>query len=376
MTVFTSPQHKWEILLTRLNGETVGAIMDPVDLKYTRVESGACEIEFNTQDPTDLNLVEVLPHKRKLKVYRDNALVFWGKIREPLIITQDGAQVKAIDPWGQMNVPAHLDYDFSGGSTLKEMLETIKLGEGLVGYHPFNNFDIVGTPVLTYTAHLKVGQRISEFIESLCSSNPNTGSWFRMDAQDDAGENGILTVYDYSDRVDTGAARWEYGNNTLDNVTAFQIEHRGLCNSVRVYYKGGFEDVQDSASIDEYGLAEKWLRRPGVLESATATKIAYAHLKVTPYTIGSFEPAANAPALFDDFDVGDIGHTYFQMSSPNRLSGNVMYYKADDMIPNRVELTVDKSGVENMSFGDDSVRANRRNAGSTLRRHPTRAWQH
>ena len=376
MPYYPRPQHKWEILLTRLDGTTVGQLFDPVDLKYIRNESGACEVEFNTQDPTDLNLVEVLPHKRKLKVYRDNELVYWGKIREPLVITQDGAQIKSIDPWGAMNVPAHADYDFSSGSTLKDMLDIIKLGEGLLGYHPFNNFDIAGTPAVEFTAKLSVGQRISEFIESLCSSNPNSGSWFRMDAQDDVGANGLMTIYDYTDRRDNGEARWEYGNNTLDNVVAFQIEHRGLCNSVRVYYSGGFEEIIDMDSIEEYGLAEKWLRRPGVSDGSTAYKIAASHLKVTPYTIGSFEPGPNAPSLFDTFDVGDLCRTYFQMNAPNRMTGNIMYYSADDMIPNRVELTVDKSGVENMSFGDDSVRANRRNRHATMRKRTTNAWQH
>lgn len=369
MPLFASPQHRWDLLLTNLAGTVVGQIFDPVDLKYTRVESGACGIEFNTLDPTDLNLVQVLPHKRKVKVYRDNELVFWGKIREPLVITQDGAQVKAVDPWGSLNAPAHVQMDFTD-DTLLEILTTIKSVEGLVGYHPMNGIALAGTPAETFTATLKMGQRISEFVESLCSSNPNSGSWFRVDAQDDPAEPAVLTCYDYTDRVDNAQARWEYGNATLDNVTSFQIEHRGLCNSVRVYYKGGWEEVQDLSSIDEYGLAEKWLRRPGVSDAATAVKIANSKIKATPYTIGSFEPAANAPALFDDFDVGDKCRTYFQMGAAKRISGEVMYYQADDMIPSRVELTVDKSGVENMAFGDGAVSANRRDRKNTLRRHP------
>jgi hypothetical protein len=265
--------------------------------------------------------------------------------------------VKSHDPWGNLNAPAHDTYTFVD-KTLKEITEEVLMGETT-----WRARDLAfGSETLseTFSCKLKKGQRIAEFIESLCSSNPTSGSWFRIDALEDPDDNGVIHFYDYNDRVDNAQAKWEYGSDTLDNTVSFQIEHRGLCNKVTVFGKLGLEiSVQDNDSIDEYGLVEKMIRRPGVDDTETATKIAYSRLKVTPYTIGSFEPGPNAPQLFDDFDVGDLCRTYFQMSAPNRLTGNVMYYKASDMIPSRVELTIDNSGVENMAFGDGSLAANR-----------------
>lgn len=361
------PAHEWTLLLTNLAGTVTGQFYDPVDLKYVRTESGACEIEFSTEDPQDLTLAQLHPHKSKVKAYRDGELVFWGKVMPGMKINQDGALVSARDPWYWLNSPAHEDYTFSG-ATLQEIAEIVLTAETA-----YNTRDLAfGSETLstTFTCKLKKGQRIGEFLESLCSKgNPNSGSWFRIDALDDPSDNAVMHFYDFSDRVDNAGARWEYGNNTLDNVTAFEVETRSVLNKVRVYYKGGYEEVIDASSVATYGPVEKWFRRPGVDDAGTAAKIASSKIVPTPLTIGSFEPAPNAPSLFDDFDVGDKCRAYFQMKPPNRLTGNIMYYIANDLIPTRVEVTVDKSGVENIAFGDDSVHANRRNRRRTVRHH-------
>jgi len=367
---FVAPQHRWDILLTNLAGVTVGQIYNPVDLKYTRVVNGACEIEFTSNDPSDLNTLEIMPHKRMVKAYRDGVLRFWGKIQEPLVVNQDGAHVIARDPWAQLNIPSHADYEFTD-ETLKHCMELFKLGEGLLGYHPFNKFDFAGSPSNTFHVITKPGQRLSEKLEGMASNNPLSGSWFVVDAQDDPDQPAVITVKDADQRLDNGQARWEYGNDTLDNVTDWEVHHRGLVNAVRVYYKGGFVEVSDTDSIEQYGLVEKWFRRPGVHDSATATIIAGKKLVTTPYTIASFAPGPNAPSLFDDFDVGDLCRAYFQMGPPNRLTGAAMYYKANDMIPGRVEVTVDTSGIENMDVNNPRANAHaKRLAKYSSRHHP------
>lgn len=342
-------QADWELLITNLAGATVGAIDYPGDLKYTRRENDFCELEFKTLDPNDMNHLEILPHKRKIKAYRNNVLVFWGRIAEPLIVNQDGAVVRARDPFARLSGPAHDTYTFVN-KTFQEIVEIVLDGETT-----WRARDIAysGATLSTqFNCKLKPGQRIDEFFRSLCSSNPNTGSWFRMDANDDPANPAAMMWFDAADRVDNTQARWEYGADTLDNVTGFEIQHRGLCNRVYVYSKDDVVTVEDTDSIAEFGLVEKWFRRPGINDIDTLTKIAYSKLVVSPYTVGSFEPGPNGPALFDDFDVGDKCRTYFKM-------GTTMYYSANDMIPSTVELTIDDSGVENMAFGE-GLKANRR----------------
>jgi hypothetical protein len=362
-----APRHTWELLVTNMAGTVIGQIYDPVDLKYTRNESGACELEFNTEDPYDLTMVNLKVHKHKVKAYRDGTLRFFGRMLAPLKINESGAMVKCADPWHFLNSPAHDNYTFVD-KTLQEIAEIVIGGETA-----YNTRDLAyGSETLatTFSCKLKKGQRIGEFIESLCSrGNPNAGSWFRIDALDDPSDNSVIHFYDYTDRVDNAQARWEYGNDTLDNCTAFEVEQRNLLNKVRVYYKGGYEEYIDTDSVDEFGPVEKWFRRPGVDDAGTALKIATSKIVASPMTVGSFEPAANAPRIFDDFDVGDKCRAYFQLTPKNRLSGNAMYYSADDMIPTRVELTVDKNGVENMAFSDDSVHANHRHRKHSQRQH-------
>jgi len=331
----------WEVLLETSGGVVVGAFTEPRNFKYTRQENSFCELEFETYDVYDLNLVQASPHNRRIKAYRDGVLKFRGPLQTPLVINQDGAKIIARDYFATK--AAQPDDDGAAEYTATIYNITIDIFERM-GIDAFIEVD-TNDPGAAITRKIKAGQRIDEFLKLSASTNPTSGLWFRIDPQEGSVPNKI-TWYSYSERVPNAQARFEYGKTTLDNCQGFEIQSRRIINKVTVRGKGVSATVEDTDSQAEYGIHKLRLRRPGVDTASMATAVASKHLSPTPYTIGHFEPGPNAPKLFDDYDVGDKCQAYFKVGK--------LAYLANDLIPTRVEVTVE-NGVENVAWGDDIV---------------------
>jgi hypothetical protein len=343
----------WDIVLTNKAGDVTGVLDAPAGLKYTRRESDYNQLELGTLNSHDLNLIALHPYKTKLQAWRNNDLVFWGDIVDPITVTQSGAQVIAKDAFARLDAPTRTKYTFND-KTLKHIAETVIGGETTYGAR-----DIAfGSETVTeiFDRQITKGQRMGEFIKTCCTVSPTGGSYFRCDALDDPDNPVAMHFGDGGDRTDNTGARWEYGTGTIDNVSEFVVEARGLVNRVYVYNNNQSVVVEDTDSIDEYGLVEKWYRRPGVNHIATLTALAYSKLQPSPFTVVSFVPTADGPKLFDDFDVGDKCRAYFQ------LDGESMVYSASNMIPVTVELTIDESGVENVNFSEGQLVAKGQNS--------------
>ena len=343
----------WDIVLTNKAGAVTGVLDAPAGIKYTRRESDYNQLELGTLNAHDLNLIALNPYKTKLQAWRNNTLVFWGDIVDPLQISQSGAQVVAKDAFARLDAPTRTRYTFAS-KTLKYIAETIIGGETTYGAR-----DIAfgsETVTETFNCQIKKGQRMGEFIKARCTVSPSGGSYFRCDALDDPTNPVAMHFGDGGGRFDNAECRWEYGEGTIDNVSDFQVESRGLVNRVYVYNNNQSVVVEDTGSIADYGLVEKWYRRPGVNHVDTLAAIANSKLQPTPFSVVSFTPTADGPKLFDDFDVGDKCRAYFRMAGDSQ-----MVYSANNVIPVTVELTVDDSGVENVNFAQGQLSDKGRN---------------
>jgi hypothetical protein len=337
---------RWDLVTTNLAGAVTGQIDAPSELKYIRRESDYCEINFNTLDPHDLNLIALHNQKCKIQAWRNGDLVFWGNVSDPLVITQDGAEVVAKDAFAKLQAPTRTKYTFDN-KDLRYIAETVIGGE--TAWAPrdiaFGSEDV--SDVLM-DRQITPGQRMDEFLKACTSISTTTGAWFRMDALNDVDNPSAMHFGVGSDRV-VSTARFEYGPDTIDNVSEFQVETRGVINRVVVYNNNTHVTVQDTDSIDDYGLHERWYRRPGVNHVETLTDIAYGKLQPDPFSIASFTPTPDGPKIFDDYDVGQVVSCWFQ------LEGGEQHYKSTSVIPVQIEVTVDDSGIENIGFQEGSA---------------------
>jgi hypothetical protein len=137
-----------------------------------------------------------------------------------------------------------------------------------------------------------------------------------------------LVLY-HSQGSDQPAAKFEYGPDTLSNVSSVSVEIEAPMNHVRVLGDGIVSDVSDPASIAKYG---EWMvqdSQTDVQAQATLDQKANGKLRADPIKTLSFVPELgldNCPKPWDSFWLGDTVHFYgrrgaFEEQATVRING-------------------------------------------------------
>jgi hypothetical protein len=146
--------------------------------------------------------------------------------------------------------------------------------------------------------------------------------------------------------ADRKAAKFEFGQNTLDNLLDYQVEYTMPTNQATARGAGSADaavsaTAADAASQAAYDLWEDTVQSEGTTQDLV-TRTAVKDLVPQPPQTWTLtpNPDANVPSLWDDFDAGDIVYwTVVDYDLAESHAGIVL----------EAQLKVDQSGVEQLT---------------------------
>lgn len=343
--------HEHRIIITDLLGGQK-AFPDVYGLKLTRRINGACSVGFSVATD-DHDAIELLIASRVVKYYRDGVLRFAGRIGEPFVERTDYVACAAYDPFFYLTdrhvgagvmVPGNGRDPLVFGST-----DAGEIAWELISTHGDTNL-AEGTiaPSVVRDRVYEGGKSIGEAIVQL--TEVDDGFFFRIDALDDAAPNFATfnVLYPNSGTV-SDQSRFEFGPGTLDNLDEDSLEVERFLPVNRAIVLGGsgggpdvpFAVVENAASQDEYGVFEKWLDLGDATDGVTLQQHGLAELSPNPRVTIRCSALEGAPALFDDFDVGDLVRVHVN-------TGRTIY--TGSLRVNQVTLEVDDdTGAETLT---------------------------
>jgi hypothetical protein len=315
--------HLWSFEISNTQTGLTVAYASPQQVKVTRRRCAASQVTCAIV-PTDPAIVDLVVCEYALKAYRKNTLRFHGQISDPLVIASAGATVTASDPFyflGNRRLQAELDY---GNTDLSDIAwNLISHEDGRKPIHirrgatvPSVKMDFIGVD----------GSVPADLIVGL--NQRDQGIWFWIDPVDGvAGTLGELRTSWPEAGSLKPKARFEFGDGTLDNLVDYQLSYGLPLNGVRATGAsiGTTANIparrDDAASQAIYGLLEDDFSFTDLDDTTSLDKHALDKMRSTPpititLTPKPYDPDAAGdifvPALFDDFDAGDIVPVYIR----------------------------------------------------------------
>lgn len=299
------------VLITNLDSD-VQAFLDAYGVQLTRRINGYCEMKFlaATDDP---NARELLIGKRAAQLLRDGEIRFMGRLGGPFVDGANWVACNAYDPFfflkdrhvGDENLAPLVYTDEDAGAIAVDLItdDIVEAGQSNCW---IGSIESSVDRDRTY----EPGKSIAEAIEQL--AEVDDGFFFRMDALGEGAKFATFNVM-YPDAGDfKPQARFEFGPGTLNNIDeeSLEVERFDVVNRVIAVGAGEGEsrpavEVLHAASRIEYGTYERWLDFSDVTDEATLTEHAQEIINPHPRITIRFDALEGAPALFDDFDVGD-----------------------------------------------------------------------
>lgn len=330
----------WSLVLTDRTGRNRAFVDSFESLTITAHLDGERSLALRLH-PRSEALSEV-GFNRVLKAYDGSSLRFHGQLWEPLDYSDDAVTVNARDPYAvfsRRRVRASKTYTAEDAGAIVSDRVTIQ-----------NGFKATGLRMGTVQASVNrdrtydPGKLESELIEQL--SDVERGFNFLVTPLDGvAGIYGELQIR-YPDAGTTReAVRFEYGTDTLDNLSGYEIAYLLPTNRVVVASQlsagGRISQASEAAdSVNEYGLLEEEYVYSDILVEATLLQHAEAEVRATPPMTVSLSPNLSAPLLFTDFDVGDFVRLRIE-------HGALDLYEWVRVL--EATLTVDKNGAQYLS---------------------------
>lgn len=297
---------EWLLAITDLDESNTRTFLEGNDLKLTRRLNGGNTLTFNAES-RDERFEEISIGNRGVKAYRDNELRFHGRVWEPMTWRATQINVECQDPWAHVEnrrVAAGTVYQ----NTLAEdiawaLIEDVAVDDafGTVVRIQRGPNDMSVSRDRTYETGKPVGEAVRELAGVI------NGFYFRIDPVDDVPgiQAEFVTLYPESG-TDHPEVRFEYGEGTLANLDDYEMRQMLPRNQIRARGAEGLTTVaQDAASIQEFDLIEDEVSFTTVELLATLEQHAENELQPDPLEIFSLTPGLEAPALWDDFDVGD-----------------------------------------------------------------------
>lgn len=309
-----------------LQGRT-RAFLDAYDVKLTRRINGANMLECSVPSD-DSKARELLLGSRALRLYRNGETRFMGVIRSPFVDEANWVRVTAYDPFahfmdlhvGDESLTPRVFTATDAGAIAEALLFDLSLG----GMNHLDTGDVDASVLRDRT--YEPGKSIGEAVVEL--ANVDDGFFFRIDADglpvgSKFGTFNVIWPTSGESREDV---RFEFGEGTRDNIEESSLEIERFDPVNWVVATGGTDLegsplavlVENAASQSEYGLYQVWAQFSDVTEVTTLRDHAVGFLEPNPRIVARFDALEGAPALFDDFDVGDTVSVYID-------TGRVVY---------------------------------------------------
>lgn len=339
----------WQLLSADNDAGRTLAFLDDFDsFTITPRLNGYAEVAL-TMATLDKASQGVAVGRTSIKAYQDGALRFNGKVWEPLERGPRDTSIVARDPLAEFlwrRVQADKDYtatNNAGGPW----------DAGLIAYDRLaiqnarrNTYLRAGTRQASinrlrgYTA----GQRENEIFGELASAA--SGFFYRAVPLDGvANFMADLNIYYPNAGNSREEVRFEYGENTIDNLVDFKQTEMLPLNGMTV---SGASDTggrlaqraEDAASIASYGLFEDETGYTDVSDTTLLAQQAQARINPNPPLTLALTPGIDSPKLFTDFMVGDFVRVRI-------LWGGIDLFTWARAL--EATLEVNKEGVESLS---------------------------
>lgn len=310
------------------------AFLEPSEWAITRRWNGGAELTFKVPiDSDDAGAIAIA--ERVIKFYRAGVLAFHGRIHEPLKSDQDFVTVTARDPWFDLAWRRVFGINTVNGDFAPIVYTATQAAA--IAWGAIASTDTVFGPGFNITGTLRVqqgapassvlrdrtyeqGKRIDEIVTELAEASDGFG--FVFDPLDGvAGKWATFKTYFPATRQDQPDVKFEYGEGTLANCDGFEEEITFPHNLVTAAGSTA-GTVQDGApfysrsawwaSMRRYDVFEDFLSRPDIVFfspgapwdrlDAVVNGASYGD----PLAVYALKPGADAPLLFDEFDVGDV----------------------------------------------------------------------
>lgn len=301
----------WKFAVTtKPTASTAAVVLDylekPIDVLYVRRRNSYCELTLEIENRNDLHALSGAAYRRCILGIRNNVPRLHGQITEHAESSR-GVTITAKDPYFNLSWRrfwADLAYNSLGdGEIAMRMIEQVAVDEP----HFLKRGTIQSGA--TRSRKAEIGQRVSERVEYLASL---VGSFaFTIDAS--FGVVGELSKFNSHVPYDGIAprARFEFGQDTLNNVLDYQRAVRPLVNRANITGKyGGWTYAESISGRNAYGLWEDERGQVDINErdpanTATLQQIADSYVQDEPHYALTLTPGPDAPLLFNDFDVTD-----------------------------------------------------------------------
>lgn len=339
----------WQLVSAENDAGRTLAFLDDFDaFSITPRLNGYAEVSI-TMATLDKASQGVAVGRTSVKAYQDGALRFFGKVWEPLEKGPRDTSIVARDPLAEFlwrRVQADKSYTASNNAGGPWDAGQIAYDRLAIQNLRRNTYLRAGTRqasanrVRDYTA----GQRENEIFDELAGAA--NGFFYRAVPVDNvAAVMADLNIYYPNAGSSREEVRFEYGENTIDNLTDFKQTEMLPLNGMTV---SGASDTggrlaqraEDAASIASFGLFEDETGYTDVSDTTLMAQQAQARINATPPLTLALTPGIDAPKLFADFNVGDFVRVRI-------LWGGIDLFTWARVL--EATLEVDKEGVETLT---------------------------
>lgn len=298
----------WEALVTDLAGRTRAFLTDYATIQITPRLNSYREAKVNGLVLTDEALPELQVAARALKLREDGNIRFNGQLWEPLVIRPGGADLTALDPLATMmwrRTRQKTTYATQDAGLIAQDRVTVQNG-----YSPTFLRNGARNAAPTKARTYLVSVKETDILDELATA---VGGFFYQ-AQPLDGVAGYFAelVIAYPDAgVTREGVRFEYGEGTIGNVDSYEVTdtlplNRFVASSADNTGARIWGLAQDANSVAAYGMFEDEDQFADVIDTGLLTDQAQGSLKPSPPRAITLTLGAEAPVLFDDFNVGDF----------------------------------------------------------------------
>lgn len=291
----------------------------PESIRYTRRESGYCEIAIEVKNRRDLNMLEHAVYRRVLRAWRNGKNRFNGEFVE-VRETSNAWELVAKDPyynmsWREIRLPKTIGPKDAG----RIAFDLIDLQNSYVDSHLRTGNRAASKEI---TRKIATGERVSEKIEYLTKLE---GSFYFVINGVNDPPNGWAQMHcRFPKGARAAGVSFESGAGTKDNCYDYIRENLPLINRANVV--GLNPTLVASAEVkqkylDKFGLWEQSRGQVLTNRLETLAEIAADGIRTAPVYRVTMMAGPDAPQLFTDFDVGESVHFLIRHDNGRKFTG-------------------------------------------------------
>lgn len=297
-------QATWNIDAGNLSGTRTAFLDIPEGLTYVRRISGYSECEGTIVSPSDWGKLDA--YTRTVRLRRNGVLRFHGQVVDPFAYEPDKQEFVAKDPYYALG-HRRVNKLISWSDTQPDVMAWGLIDQANDLHTTFLQEGTLRNGLTDRSKSFHIGDNLQEQIDML-SDLPDS-FWFRVDPLESGSVMGEFSTWadsDLDDKSDT--VRFHFGQDNYDNCTSYRVEKGLIRNRVSVVGGHGTKPatVNAKSSWATHGLWEDERGHVTTKDQEFLDHIANSRLILNPCRVFSMTPGPDAPAPFEDFDVGDM----------------------------------------------------------------------